>query len=404
MYAVCAGVVPCATTIKDDMKITGYRCLRTFHDWGRPVGDVNGFIRSGITEVPIVLLETDEGITGVGTGSTHDIERLFGAIEGEDPRAVSSLYDRMLARVFKSGHSGATFGGIGTLDTAIWDIKAKAAGEPLWRLLGARDRFVTGYASGLDIALDDEQLAAWYAVMAERGFTSGKLKGGRDLEADLRRLDIISDALRVNIDEPAVMLDANESWNLKQAVRYISAIEARRDLVWIEEPLRRWDAAGMARLSSSVNAAVATGENLTGLEQYASLFDKGAVDIVQTASVWGVSHFLRVSYAAFARDLPMSPVGLTANSSVAAAAAAIPNHLTAEIQDLGSPFGVTIDHEISDGGIVLGDQPGNGVTVDEKAIEDNQRSANWAVPGGPHVRSPRAGLRLVADEPAPAGA
>ena len=58
---------------------------------------------------------------------------------------------------------------------ALWDIKAKLAGEPLWRLLGARDRFVPGYASGLDIALDDDALADFYASMAERGFTSGKL-------------------------------------------------------------------------------------------------------------------------------------------------------------------------------------------------------------------------------------
>src|SRR5687768_17561962 len=131
MYAVYAPPGARVHSVKDDMKITGYRCLRTFHDWGRPVGDVNGVIGTGVTEVPVVLLETDQGITGVGTGSVHDIERLFPALEGEDPRAVSSLYDRMLAQVFKAGHSGATFGGIGTLDMALWDLKAKIAGEPL---------------------------------------------------------------------------------------------------------------------------------------------------------------------------------------------------------------------------------------------------------------------------------
>ena len=289
----------------------------------------------------------------------------------------------MLARVFKSGHSGATFGGIGTLDMAIWDLKAKAAGEPLWRLLGARDRFVTGYASGLDIALDDEQLAAWYRSMGERGFTSGKLKGGRDVAADLRRLGILSDALAANTQQPAVMLDANESWNLKQAVRHVTAIEQHVDLTWIEEPLRRWDAAGHARLTRSIRAAVATGENLTGLEQYAPLLDHGAVDIVQAGSVWGVSHFLRVAYAAHSRDLPVSPVGLSANPAVAAAAAAVPNHLSAEVQDLGSPFGITIDQEIADGGIVLGDSPGNGVTVDEAAIDREPARGTWSAAGGP---------------------
>lgn len=381
------------------MKITGYRCLQTFHDWGRPVGDVNGYIDPGVTEVPIVVLETDEGVEGIGTGSHQDLERLFPAIEGEDPRAVSSLYDRMLSRVFKAGHGGATFGGIGTLDMAIWDVKAKLAGQPLWRLLGARDRFVTGYASGLDIALDDEQLAAWYAGMSERGFTSGKLKGGRDLDADLRRLGILADALAGNASRPALMLDANESWNLKQAVRYVAAIENVRDLTWIEEPLRRWDAAGHARLGQAVRAAIATGENLTGLEQFTPLFDRGGVDVVQVGSLWGVTHFLRVAYAAHSRDLPVSPVGLTANPAIAHAAASIPNHLTAEVQDLGAPHGVQIDQRIEDGGFVLGDEPGNGLRIDEAMIERDQRAASWGVLDGPHVRSSRAGLRLVPDAP-----
>ena len=379
------------------MKITGYRILRTYRDWGRPVGDVNGFIDSGVTEVPIVLLETDAGLTGVGLGSDSGIETLFPAIEGEDPRSVNALYDRMLAQVFKSGHSGALFGGIGTLDAALWDLKAKAADEPLWRLLGANDRFVPGYASGLDIALDDDALAAFYKSMSERGFTAGKLKGGRDVDTDIRRLRIIADELGRNTSRPALMLDSNESWNLKQAVRYVSAIEEQLDLTWIEEPLRRWDAAGHARLSSSIKAAVATGENLTGLEQFTPLFDQGAVDIVQTGAVWGITHFLRVAYAAHSRHLPMSPVGLTANPAVGHAAASIPNHLSAEVQDMGAPFGVTIAEEYADGGIVLSDVAGSGISVDEDAIAVNQRNAPWITTDGPHVRSHRAGLRLVAE-------
>ena len=385
------------------MKITGYRLLRSYHHWGRPVGDVNGFIESGITEVPIVIIETDGGISGVATGSHEGIERVFPAIEGQDPRAVSTLYDRMLARVFKAGHAGAIFGGIGTLDAALWDLKAKLAGEPLWRLLGAADRFVAGYASGLDIALNDDELAAFYRTMAQHGFSSGKLKGGRDATADIRRLGIVSEALSVNAARPALMLDANESWNLKQAVRHVALIEEVHDLTWIEEPLRRWDAVGHARLSAAVRAGVATGENLTGLEQYRPLLDAAAIDVVQAGAVWGVTHFLRVALAAHSRDLPMSPVGLSASAAVAHAAAAIPNHLSAEVQDLGSPFGTTLDLEYSDGGIVLGDQPGAGLTIDEDAIAHHAvTEAGWPVPQGPHVRPRRAGLRLVADEAAEA--
>lgn len=377
------------------MKITGYRTLRTVHDWGRPVGDVNGFIASGVTDVPLVILETDEGIEGVGMGSHADLERLFPALEGQDPRAVTTLYDAMLARVFKSSHGGATFGGIGAFDTALWDIKAKLAGEPLWRLLGAGDRFVPGYASGLDAALDDEQLAALYRRFGERGYTAAKLKGGRNIEADLRRFGILTDVLQAGGAAPALMLDANESWNLKQAVRHVSALEERIDLTWVEEPLRRWDAAGHARLSAAIKASVATGENLTGLEQYRPLLDAGGADIVQAGAVWGVTHFLRVAIAAHARDLPVSPVGLTANHTVTAAAAAVPNHLSAEVQDLGSPFGLVLDQEFADGGVVLGDRPGVGIEVDEALILKARSEATWQEPTGPHVRSKRAGLRLI---------
>lgn len=377
------------------MRITGYRTLRTVHDWGRPVGDANGYIASGLTEVPVVILETDEGIDGVGMGSHADLDRLFPALEGRDPRAVSTLYDAMLARVFKSSHGGATFGGVGTLDTALWDIKAKAAGEPLWRLLGAGDRYVHGYASGLDAALTDDQLASLYERFAQRRFTAAKLKGGRSVAADLRRFGIVSDLLSAGGGAPALMLDANESWNLKQAVRYVSALEEQLDLAWVEEPLRRWDGPGHARLSAAIKAAVATGENLTGLEMYRPILDAGGADIVQAGAVWGITHFLRVAVAAHSRDLPVSPVGLTANHAVTAAAAAVPNHLSAEVQDFGSPLGLTLDQEFADGGIVLGDRPGVGIDIDESAIAGAQHEGDWQEPAGPHVRSRRSGLRLV---------
>jgi L-alanine-DL-glutamate epimerase-like enolase superfamily enzyme len=377
------------------MKITGYRTLTTAQHWGRPVGDVNGFISAGVTEVPVVIVETDEGLEGVGVGSHVDIARLFPALEGQDPRATVALYDRMLAHVFKSGHSGATFGGIGALDIALWDLKAKLAGEPLWRTLGAQDRYVPGYASALEIAVDEDDLGALYSGWVERGFTSVKVKGGLDLDRDRSRLATIRDLFTANTAHPALMFDANESWNRKQAIRYISALEAEFDLTWVEEPLRRWDAEGLAIVSRAVRAAVATGENLTGLEQFKPLLDASALDIVQTNAAWGITNFVRVATVAHSRDLPISPVGYC--SLIAHAAAAVPNHLSTEIQDLGNPFGVTLDQTIADGGIVLGDEPGLGISVDEPLIASAGARPTWSDPAGPHVRPDRAGLRLVAE-------
>jgi L-alanine-DL-glutamate epimerase-like enolase superfamily enzyme len=358
---------------------------------------VNGYVSEGITEVPVVILETDSGLEGVGLGSHSDIGRLFPAIEGQDPRATTSLYDRMLAFVFKSGHGGATFGGIGSLDMALWDLKAKMADEPLWRTLGARDRFVPGYASALEIAVTDDDLGALYSGWVERGFTGVKVKGGRDLDHDLVRLNAVRELFRPNTAKPAIMFDANESWNRKQAIRYISALEDQMDLTWVEEPLRRWDAEGLALVSRSVRASIATGENLTGLEQFRPLLDAGAVDIVQTGSVWGITHFLRVATVAHSRDLPISPVGYLTNP-VAHAAACVPNHLSTEVQDLSSPFGLTVDQVISDGGIVLGNTPGIGISVDEIAISAAKASTGWSTPSGPHVRPDRAGLRLTPEQ------
>jgi len=103
------------------MRITGYRTLTTRQEWGRPVGDANGVFPDGIVDVQLVLVDTDEGITGVGLGSHLDLENIFAAIAGEDPRSTAALYDRMLRQAFKAGHAGAVFGTVGALDAALWD-------------------------------------------------------------------------------------------------------------------------------------------------------------------------------------------------------------------------------------------------------------------------------------------
>src|SRR6185503_6426284 len=140
-----------------------------------------------------------------------------------------------------------------------------------------------------------------------------KLKGGLDIEDDVRRLTLVRDLLTdaAHGARPGLMLDVNEAWTRKQAVRHVREIERTLDLTWIEEPVRRWDAEGLAVVSRAVRASVATGENLTGVEQYRPLISAGAVDVVQVAAVWGVTHFLRVCALANAYDLPVSPIGNT---------------------------------------------------------------------------------------------
>jgi L-alanine-DL-glutamate epimerase-like enolase superfamily enzyme len=382
------------------MRITGYRTLTTVHDWGRPVGDANGVFPDGVLTVPLILVDTDEGITGVGLGSHTELSSIFLALEGEDPRATSALYDRMLRQVFKAGHGGSAFGTIGALDTALWDIKAQAVGQPLWRLLGGRDRTVTAYASGLDIALTDEELAAAYKSYAEHGVKAAKLKGGLDVDRDLVRLSIVRDVLREANpgSRPGLMLDANESWTGKQAVRHVAELERTIDLIWIEEPVRRWDADGMVSVGRGIRASIAAGENLTGLEQFRPLLAAGALDVVQTAAGWGVTHFLRVAALAHAYDLPISAIGTTPVGLVHAATS-VPNHIAAELQDLEPPTGLSVDMRVEDGRFVLGDTPGLGVTVDEAAISRVERQSSVSFRTGPHIRPANAGTRLDNEPP-----
>jgi L-alanine-DL-glutamate epimerase-like enolase superfamily enzyme len=379
------------------MRITGFRTLNTVQEWGRPVGDANGVFLDGCTPVPIVLVDTDEGITGVGLGPHVDADAVFAAIDGEDPRGVTALYDRMLRQTFKAGHAGAVFGTIGAFDTALWDIKAQAAGEPLWRLLGGRDRRVPAYASGLDIGLTDTELVAVYQNYAEHGLRAAKLKGGLDVDRDRRRLTLVSEVLAdvARGPRPALMLDANESWSRKQAVRHVCELERTLDLTWVEEPVRRWDAEGMAVVGRGIRASVASGENLTGLEQFRPLLAAGAIDIVQTSAVWGVTHFLRVATLAHAHDLPVSPVGNTP-VGLLHAATATPNHLASELQDLTPPHGVFLDLHVEDGAFVLGDSPGTGIRIDEDMILASARRAGAPADGSPNVRPASAGRRLLA--------
>ncbi len=378
------------------MRITGYRSLAAEHEHGRRLGDANHVSPGTRTPVPVLVVTTDEGVEGIGIGAHPDVARVFPALEGQDPRSVVALFDRMCAHAFKLGHQGAVASSIGALDMALWDLKAKSAGEPLWRLLGGRDRFVPGYASALDIALSDEQLAQVHAGFADRGFAGAKLKGGLDVEADLRRLKVLREVYAATSAQPALMLDANECWHRSQAVRHVARLEREVDLTWVEEPVRRWDAAGLAAVRAGVRAGVASGENLTGLEQFRPLLDADALDVVQVGWGWGTTFALRVAAAAHAWDLPVSPVGFT--PAIAAAAAAMPNLLTIEVQDLTFPAGLVVDQEITDGGYLLGEAPGHGISLDEAALAELAGRPDPAA-GWPQVRPVRAGLRMTPDDP-----
>ena len=356
------------------MQITGVRTALYEYGVLRPIGDVqlpDGARR--IAELAVFLM-TDEEPVGVAIGgpaSRPIVHQLAEQLIGRDPREVRGLHDLMLRLTFKAGPYGIVGSAVAALDTALWDLRAKYNGLPLWRELGGSSDRVAAYASGLDMPLSDSELRTYYYDVAMRhGITAGKLKVGRDPDRDLERLAVMRDALAEGsgTSRPSLMIDANEFWTPKQAIRRISIIEREFDLVWAEEPVRRDDHRGLARVSRHVRTAVATGENLTSTSQFVPLMLNESADVIQFAvQATGITTAVRVGEMADAMGLPVALVNCPGRYA-AHVAAVLPNHLAMEVVDAGRDVVFRSDHRLEDGWIVLGDAPGLGITFDDELL------------------------------------
>lgn len=384
------------------MKITGVRTKLYRFEMTRPLGDANNPRGSKQSTNMAVYIDTDEGITGVTIGSPSSQGFVHALVDnlllGEDPRGVRGLWQKMVDRVFKGNNRGQVTDALSTVDLALWDIKAKANGEPLWRTLGASTNRVRAYASGLDMPLTDDEVRAFYEDMAAKGIPAGKLKVGLDPDADLRRLGVMHEALATSGKKPVLMVDSNEYWSPKQAIRHLSMFEAHYDLFWAEEPARRWDYRGLRQVSQAIRAAVATGENLDHVSEFMPLVAHQAVDVIEigrTAS--GITGNLQIADLAYAFEIPVSVMNCP-GSFMAHFAAALPNHIWMEVFNAGRTVGMRVDTHIEDGWIVLGDRPGLGIEfdealIDELAVEPSHSTATSLMAGR------RQGAALVVEGP-----
>ena len=354
------------------MKITDYR-LETYEmRMDRPIGDANGPVGEDIAGGAILWINTDTGISGIAPMGNPAVGRLFHLIDGEDPRSVVGLWQRMIDFVFKGGNEGEMNAAISAIDVALWDLKAKINDEPLWLTLGAREGTTKAYASGIDLCLDDDQLYTFYSRMAQRGIDSGKLKVGLDMDADLRRLGIMREALGIASSRPRLLIDSNEYWSAKEAIRRIRQIEQTYDIVWAEEPARRWDYEGLKHVSRNVSAAVATGENLNNVGDFYPLIREQAADVLNIAGGHsGLTGCRQIANMAFAYELPVTMMNCQANF-MAHLAAALPNHMMMEVVDPGREQCIEFNHTIEDGFIQLSDAPGLGISVNEDALRQLQ--------------------------------
>ena len=350
------------------MKVTGIRQQSYYFTMDRRIGDANGPVGSDRGAGSFLFVDTDEGVTGIGLGGGPAVRQFEPLIVGQDPRGVVGLWKTMCDHAFKGGVEGQAKAAIAAIDVALWDLKAKLNGEPLWKTLGASSPRVKAYASGIDLCLSDEEIAQFYGRMAAVGIDAGKLKVGLDMEEDLRRLQIVKDQLSKVNPRPYLMIDSNEYWSPKQAIRAISEIERSFDLTWVEEPARRWDYRGLRLVSQLVKAAVATGENLNGAQDFYPLFLNEAVDVVEVGvGTTGITGAMQIAHTAATFELPVAMMNCPANF-MAHLAAALANHMMMEVVDPGREPCFTFDNRIEDGFIVLGETPGLGITIDEEKL------------------------------------
>jgi L-alanine-DL-glutamate epimerase-like enolase superfamily enzyme len=361
------------------MKITDFKITYWEGEAERAIGDANG--PYGSKRLPGSFLEiyTDENITGYALIGNSYVEKLFPILEGKDPRSVVGIWKEMNDLVFKGGNEGERCDAISAIDLALWDLKAKIADQPLWKLLGSSTNRVKAYASGIDLNLTDDEIFKFYSRMADMGIDAGKLKVGLDLKSDERRLGIMKDALSKANERPLLCIDSNEYWSPKQAIRFIGKLEEKFDITWAEEPARRWDYNGLKKVSDNIKAAVATGENINDLAEFMPLIDNGAVDIVEVGmGTTGLTGAMKVANMAFAYELPVAMMNCPGNT-MSHLATNLPNHFMMEVVDNGRELFFDTDHHIEDGQIIIGDEPGFGISVDFDKL-NNLKVDNHSTP------------------------
>ena len=329
-----------------------------------------------VFELNTVRVRDADGAEGVGytftcgrNGVAIDalLERDFPALmQGEDADRIEHLWTRLWWAMHYGGRGGPTVLALSAIDIALWDLKAKRLGQPLWKLLGGNDPRVPCYAGGIDLDYPLDKLLQQTRDNLARGFRAIKIKVGRKrLGEDVERVKAMREFLGEGFP---LMVDANMKWTADEAIRAARAF-APYDLGWLEEPLIPDDVAGHVRVVREGGLPVATGENFRTLWEFKQMIASGGVTFPEpdVTNCGGITPFIKVAHLAEAFNLPVTSHG--AHDITVHLLGAVPNRSYLEAHGFGLDRYIAEPLRIEDGFALCPDRPGHGIEFDWAGLE-----------------------------------
>lgn len=327
-------------------------------------------------ELNTLRVRDADGVEGVGY--TFTVGRNGAAIEAllardfpdlalhEDADRIEHLWQKLWWGLHYGGRGGPTVLALSAFDMALWDLKAKRAKLPLWKLLGGHDPRVPCYAGGIDLDFPLDKLLRQTDDNLGKGFRAIKMKVGRArLAEDVARVK----AMREHLGEGfPLMVDANMKWSADEAIRAARAF-APYQPVWLEEPVIPDDVAGHARVVREGGLPVAAGENLRTLWEFKHLIATGGVTYPEpdVTNCGGVTAFIKIAHLAEAFNLPVTSHG--AHDVTVQLLAAVPNRSYLEAHGFGLDRYIAEPLKIEEGYALAPDRPGHGIEFDWQGLD-----------------------------------
>ena len=341
-----------------------------------------GFSENPNAKNPIVWvkLRTDDDVEGLGVtyfggALTRTLQRAvddLGALTiGDDPLRVEAIAKKLRDAAGSSGPAGILTMAMSAIDVALWDIKGKALGLPLWELLGgSRDRIAT-YASGaLRRGLKLEEAVTAAGRLRDKGYRQTKMQlglpGVTSPAREVEQARLIREAVGPDME---LMCDINQRWRPEQAIDIGRRVEdAGVGLFWLEDVTTHDDYAGLARVAAALATPVAGGEYLWGVVPFRHMMEVRSVDIpmIDQVRCGGITHWLKIAAMAEAFNLPVVSHGVP--EIHVHLVGAVPNGLTVEYMPRLFPLWKSVPQPMN-GMLEMPQAPGLGLEFDQAAIE-----------------------------------